>query len=99
MPDIYLLIILCALITYTVRAGGYAMMAYFGKVHHRVEAALDAVPIAVLSALVAPTIVTGHWTDVAALIVVCLASLRLSLLPSLILGIAILVALRHMFVF
>lgn len=88
------IILLCALVTYGSRAGGYLVMSYFGQVHHRVMAGLNAVPIAVLSALVAPQIVTGHWTDAAAIGLVCLMSLRLPLLPSVLLGVISLVAMR-----
>ncbi|UZD91510.1 AzlD family protein [Cognatishimia activa] len=98
MPDTYVLIFLCALITYGVRSGGHILMAYFGAVNHRIEAGLNAVPIAVLSALVAPTIVAGHWSDAVAIIVVCLLSLRISILPAIAIGVLLLAILRHMFV-
>lgn len=88
------IILLSAAVTYGTRAGGYLVMAYFGQVHHRVMAGLNAVPIAVLSALVAPQIVSGHWTDGAAIGLVCLLSLRLPLLPAVSLGLLALIALR-----
>ncbi len=96
MSETYLLIVLCGVITYAVRSGGHVLMSYFGTVHHRVEAGLEAVPVAVLSALVAPAIVTGSWPDVVALVVVCLASMRFSLLPSMLVSLVVLVALRHL---
>lgn len=95
MPDTYLLIFLCALITFAVRSGGYVLMSYFGTVNHRVEAGLNAVPIAVLSALVAPTVLTGAWPDAVAIAFVCLFSLRLSMLPAIFLGVVCLVILRQ----
>ncbi len=94
MPDTYLLILLCAGVTYLTRSGGYLIMTHFGRVHHRIEAGLDAVPIAVLSALVAPVIVSGAVLDAAALILVCLLSLRLSLLPSVTIGVIALATMR-----
>lgn len=96
MSDTYTLILLCALITYAVRSGGYLLMRYFGTVNHRVEAGLNAVPIAVLSALVAPTVVTGQWPDAMATALVCLLSLRMSMLPAIALGVAALVLMRQL---
>ncbi|MFY0595704.1 MAG: AzlD domain-containing protein [Cognatishimia sp.] len=95
MPDTYLLIFLCALITFAVRSGGYVLMSYFGTVNHRVEAALNAVPIAVLSALVAPTILTGQWPDALAIALVCLFSMRMSMLPAIVLSVIALVFMRQ----
>ncbi|SHH69395.1 AzlD family protein [Cognatishimia maritima] len=95
MSDTYVLILLCAVVTYIVRSGGYVLMSYFGTVNHRVEAGLNAVPIAVLSALVAPTVLNGEWPDAVALIFVCLLSLRLSMLPTIALGVVFLVLLRQ----
>jgi len=88
MSETYVLILFSALATYAVRSGGYVLMAYFGAVNHRVEAGLNAVPIAVLSALVAPTVLSGHWLDAMAIGLVCLLSLRVSLLPAM--GLAVL---------
>ena len=95
MSDTYVLILVCAVVTYAVRSGGYVLMSYFGTVNHRVEAGLNAVPIAVLSALVAPTILNGEWPDAVALIFVCLLSLRLPMLPTIALGVVFLVLLRQ----
>lgn len=97
MPDTYFLILMCAAITYLSRSGGYLVMTYFGTVNHRVKAGLDAVPIAVLSALVAPSIVDGATADSVALILVCVLSLRLSLLPSVTIGVLALAMMRATF--
>lgn len=95
MSDTYTLILLSALATYGVRSGGYLLMAYFGTVNHRIEAGLNAVPIAVLSALVAPAVLTGHWLDAAAIGLVCLLSLRLSMLPAIALAVLALAVMRQ----
>ncbi|MDC0739645.1 AzlD domain-containing protein [Cognatishimia sp. SS12] len=86
MDNVYVLILLCGGVTYLTRSGGYLIMAMFGTVHHRVQAALDVVPIAVLSALVSPWMVSGSVVDAVVIALVCLLSLRLPLLPSVILG-------------
>ncbi len=96
MPDTFVLILLCAVVSYGLRAGGYVMMSYFGTVNHRVEAGLNAVPMAVLSALVAPTVLAGQWPDAVAIALVCLLSLRLSMLPAIALAVLALVLLRHL---
>ena len=96
MPETYLLIFLCALVTYAVRSGGYLLMSYFGTVNHRVEAGLNAVPVAVLSALVAPTVVAGQWPDAVAVALVCLLATRMSMLPAIILGVIALTFMRQL---
>lgn len=51
-------IILCgALATYATRAGGHIVLSRFERIHPRAEAALNAVPAAVLTTLVAPAAV------------------------------------------
>ncbi|GAA6208386.1 AzlD family protein [Cognatishimia sp. WU-CL00825] len=94
MPDSFVLILLCALVTYATRCAGFVIMSYFGTVHARVAAGLEAVPIAVLSALVAPFVVQGALYDALALVLVCLLSLRLPMLPSVTLGVVTLAVLR-----
>lgn len=44
-----------ALATYLTRIGGHLVLSRFSSIHPRVEAALNAVPAAVLTTLVAPT--------------------------------------------
>ena len=46
-----------ALATYLTRIGGHLVLSRFSSIHPRVEAALDAVPAAVLTTLVAPAAV------------------------------------------
>ena len=46
-----------AAVTYLTRVGGHLVLSRFERVHPRVEAALDAVPAAVLTTLVAPALV------------------------------------------
>lgn len=94
MTDIVLIIVLCAAATFLTRIGGHLIMLRFGEVHHRVEAALGAVPIAILSALVAPSMLTGGVPGVAALIATGVAALRVSLVISVAVGLAVLVVLR-----
>ncbi|MGH1416692.1 MAG: AzlD family protein [Pelagimonas sp.] len=94
MHDTILIIILCASATYATRFGGHLIMLRFGQVNHRVEAALGAVPIAILTALVAPSLLTGGIPGVVALVATGLAAWRMSLVTSVALGLAVLLILR-----
>lgn len=94
MTETILIILLCAAATYATRVGGHLIMLRFGQVNHRVEAALGAVPIAILTALVAPSLLAGGVPGVVALIVTAAAALRVSLVFSVGAGVAVLLALR-----
>ncbi len=94
MSDTILIILLCAAATYLTRIGGHLIMLRFGQVHHRVEAALAAVPVAILSALVAPSLMSGGVPGVLALGVTALSAMRVSLVISVGLGVAVLLSLR-----
>ena len=88
------LILLAAAATYATRVGGHLVVSRFDRLDPRVEAALDAVPAAVLTAIVVPAFVTGTWREVAALALAGLVGLRLSTPWVVGLGLLALVALR-----
>lgn len=94
MSDPLSIILAGAIATYLTRAGGHWIMSRFGVIHHRVEAALDAVPAAVLTALVAPSFVTRGPAETIALFAAMVIATRLSMTFTVALGLAILVALR-----
>lgn len=87
------LIVLLGLATYATRVGGYLVLSRFEKIDPRVEAALDAVPAAVLTALVAPAALAGGAEAVAAIAVILCAA-RFPILVALAVGVAVVVALR-----
>ncbi|MEM8749130.1 MAG: AzlD domain-containing protein [Pseudomonadota bacterium] len=89
------LIAVCAFVTYLTRAGGHVIMSRFGSINHRIEAALDAVPTAVLAALVAPSFLTKGPAEAVALIIAGVVALRYSLTISVLAGLLTVVALRH----
>jgi len=94
---VYGLIVTLGLVTYGTRIGGHLILSRFGRLNPRVEAALDAVPAAVMTAIVAPmAVVTGPLESIAAAIAV-LAALRLSMHATLILGVGSLVVMRLLF--
>ena len=83
-----------ALATYFTRIGGHLVVSRF-TLHPRVEAALNAVPAAVLTTLVAPSMLNAGPAEWAALIVSALVSLRGGMLSVFFAGAATLVLLRN----
>jgi uncharacterized membrane protein len=90
------LIVAAGLVTYATRIGGDLVLSRFRRLNPRVEAALDAVPAAVMTALVAPmALVTGPAETLAAALTVA-AALRLPMLAALAVGVAAVAGLRLM---
>lgn len=84
-----------AIATYLTRVGGHLVLSRFERIHPRVEAALDAVPAAVLTTLVAPALLTAGPAEWAAVIVAGLVALRGGLMASFLSGAAVLILLRN----
>ncbi|MGL4489800.1 MAG: AzlD family protein, partial [Rhizobiaceae bacterium] len=80
MSDVILTILAGAFLTYLTRIGGHLVLSRFETIHPRVEAALNAVPAAVLTSLVAPAAFTQGWPEMVTLIVAGVAAFRLPLL-------------------
>ena len=97
MNDIVIMFLACALATYLTRIGGYLILSRFGTINHRVEAALDATPVAVLTALVAPSLISRGPAESLALVVAGLVAMRLSLTFTVVLGLIAVVGLRTVF--
>jgi uncharacterized membrane protein len=91
-----LTVLAAAFATYAIRAGGYVLIRSLKTIPPRMEAALNAVPAAVLSALVAPSFVFGGIDVTLTLIVALLIGLRVSSLPMLLAAWAFVVAFRHL---
>jgi uncharacterized membrane protein len=96
MSDIYIIILASAALNYLTRIGGHLVLSRFGTLHPRVEAALNAVPAAVLTTLVAPTFFTHSWMETTALLVAGLAALRFPLLGMFAVGWVAIVSLRYL---
>lgn len=90
------LILVCALVTFLTRVGGHLVLTRFTPLHPRLEAALEAVPIAVLGALIAPSFLLGGPAEITAGVVAGIAGLRLSATWILVIGLATLVGLRQL---
>jgi uncharacterized membrane protein len=83
-------------VTYASRAGGYWLIRRFA-VGGRLKAGLEAVPLAVLTALIAPTVlVTGPAETLAALVTLLLAW-GLPVLAAILGGVVAVVLLRGLF--
>lgn len=94
MSTTLLAIIGMALATYATRASGLYLMRGIA-VRGRLKAALDALPPAILMAVIAPTILaTGIAETTAAGITAAAAMLRLPLVVTLLIGVASVVVLR-----
>ena len=84
-----------AIATYLTRVGGYVFITRMKRIPPRAEATLNAVPAAVLTTLVAPAAVTGGFDVSLTMAIAFLIGLRLSLLPVLAIGWAVVMVLRH----
>ena len=96
MSSTFWIIIAGAVVTYLTRIGGHLVLSRFERVHPRVEAALDAVPAAVLATLVAPALIHAGPAELAALAVAGVLALRHGgMLIAFLAGAAVLIALRQ----
>jgi uncharacterized membrane protein len=84
-----------ALLTYLTRIGGHLVLSRFERIPLRLEAALDAVPAAVLATLVAPEALSAGPAELTALAVAALVALRRGLLAMFLSGAAVLIVLRQ----
>ncbi|MBB3133390.1 putative membrane protein [Rhizobium pisi] len=73
-----LVIIAAAVATFATRIGGYILITRMKSIPPRMEAALNAVPAAVLTTLVAPAFFIGGWESKLALVVALFVGLRIS---------------------
>ncbi len=87
-------IIAAALVTYATRFGGHAVVSRFKTISPRVNAALNAVPAAVLTTLVAPAAVFAGTAEALAVAVALIAGLRLPLLGMFAVGWVAIIAFR-----
>jgi uncharacterized membrane protein len=90
--DSVLAIIAMAVATYATRLGGMLLGGYLPKTG-RVRRALDAVPAAVLTAVIAPAVIAGRAEMIAAALTL-LTAFRLPLVVAVLVGIASVAILR-----
>lgn len=93
--EVYLLISALAFVTYFTRVSGHLILSRFKHINPRVEAALEAVPAAVLTTIAIPPALTNGGAEFLAMAVAFVACLRLPALAVIILGVVVLVAARN----
>ncbi len=91
-----LLIVVGGVVTLANRLAGHYIMARFEPIPFRVEAALEAVPVAVMITLVVPTIVDGGWVEWLTLFVALLLSFRLPFIAAVFVALLFLLGLRYL---
>jgi uncharacterized membrane protein len=94
-PYMTLLIAAAAIATFLTRIGGYVLVKRLKSMPPRLEAALNAVPAAVLTTLVAPAFFYGQIDVKVAMAAALLIGLRFSAIPMLIGGWAVVMLMRH----
>lgn len=91
--DTLLAILSMAAATILTRVSGIVLLRYLA-IGEETREALDAIPPAVLMAVIAPTALATGWAETIACAVTAIAALRLPLLPSVAIGVGAVVALR-----
>ncbi len=82
-----------ALVTYATRAAGLALAGRL-DLSPRAQAAFDAIPPAVLIAVIAPSALATGWAETGATAIAALAATRLPVLGVVVVGVVAVVALR-----
>jgi uncharacterized membrane protein len=95
-PTTLLAILAMALVTYATRIAGL-FIADRLVLSGRAKAAFDAIPPAVLVAVIAPTALTTGWAEACAAAITAVAATRLPLLATVAVGVAAVVLLRQVF--
>ena len=76
-PFMLQLILIGAAVTLVNRLAGHYILVHFEPIYYRVEAALEAVPVAVMTTLVVPAVVSGGWPEWLCLAMVMILSTRI----------------------
>ncbi|MER9952214.1 AzlD family protein [Mesorhizobium sp. M0047] len=90
-----LTIVLMAGVTYLTRIGGYVLLRN-RTLSARATAAMEAAPGCVLISVIAPAFVSRNPADLLALAITLIAATRLSMLPTVLIGVASAGLLRHL---
>ena len=94
-PFLLQLIVVGAIVTLVNRLAGHYILARFEPINYRVEAALESVPIAVMTTLVVPAVVNGGWPEWICLAVAMVLSVRMPFVVSVFGAVAVLLAIRQ----
>jgi len=88
------IIVGAALVTYATRFGGHLVLSRIKRIPPRVDAALNAVPAAVLTTLVAPAAVSNGSAEALTMAICLVIGLRIPMMAMFVIGWAVIVALR-----
>lgn len=94
-PFLLQLIIVGALVTLVNRLAGHYILARFEPINYRVEASLEAVPVAVMTTLVVPAVVNGGWLEWISLVVAMVLCLYVPFVVAVFGAVAVLVLSRY----
>ena len=94
-PANLIAIVLMASVTYLTRIGGYVVLRN-RTLSRRATKVMEAAPGCVLISVIAPDFVSRNPADLAALAITVLAATRLSMLPTVAIGVASAGVLRHL---
>lgn len=94
--EVPVLIFILGLLTYFTRFGGYVFLSRFKNIPRPVNAGLEAVPAAVITALVVPPAFSAGPAEVISLVVAGLACFKLQPIMVILLGLVTLSGLRAM---
>jgi len=94
-PQLFLAILLMGCATYGTRLSGYLLLRK-AKIEGRLKAALDAVPPAILTAVIAPAVLMEGWPErLAGAVTLAVALLRAPFLVTIFTGAASVVLFRY----
>lgn len=94
MSDVWLLIGLAAVLTYGTRFAGHLLLSRIDTIPPRLDAALNAVPAAMLITIVTPVFVDGGWLERGVILLSGFLSLRLSVLQTVAIGLLVVASAR-----
>lgn len=94
MNDIWWIALWGGVLTYATRFGGHLLLSRFERIPPRLEAALNAVPAAVLTTIIVPTLVSGEWPERIGILLAVVVSLWLPMIATVALGTGFVVAAR-----
>jgi branched chain amino acid efflux pump len=95
-PTTFMAILAMAVVTYATRIAGL-FVADRLVLSGRTKAAFDAIPPAVLMAVIAPTALATGWPEAIAAALTAAAAMRLPLLGTIAVGVAAVVLMRNLF--
>ena len=95
-PTTLAAIVAMAVVTYATRVAGL-IFADRLALKGRAKAAFDAIPPAVLVAVIAPTALATGWRETVAAAITAVAATRVPLLATIVVGVAAIVLLRRLF--